>query len=67
MMNTEPLKQKILIIDDDPMDINILRSILEADYSLNIAINGKMGLKRAQLSIAAQSVPIHVHPKCTTR
>ncbi|MEO5332732.1 MAG: hybrid sensor histidine kinase/response regulator [Magnetococcus sp. YQC-5] len=40
--------QKILIVDDDPMDINILRSILESEYSLNIAINGKMGLKRAQ-------------------
>ncbi|MEO5339853.1 MAG: hybrid sensor histidine kinase/response regulator [Magnetococcus sp. MYC-9] len=39
--------QKILIVDDDPMDINILRSILEADYALNIAINGRMGLKRA--------------------
>ncbi|MBF0162600.1 MAG: hybrid sensor histidine kinase/response regulator [Magnetococcales bacterium] len=40
--------QKILIIDDDPMDINILRSILESDYALNIAINGRMGLKRAR-------------------
>ncbi|MBF0459758.1 MAG: hybrid sensor histidine kinase/response regulator [Magnetococcales bacterium] len=47
-MTATPSAQKILIIDDDPMDINILRSILETDYSLNIAINGKMGLKRAE-------------------
>lgn len=42
--NTLP---RLLIIDDDPMDIDILRSILESDYRLTIAIDGKTGLKRA--------------------
>ena len=47
-MAGKKLAQRILIIDDDPMDIDIFRSILESNYQLNIAINGKIGLKRAQ-------------------
>lgn len=49
MAAEEPI-QRILVIDDDPMDIDIFRSILESKYQLNIAIHGKMGLKRAQIT-----------------
>ncbi|MEO5334882.1 MAG: fused response regulator/phosphatase [Magnetococcus sp. YQC-5] len=41
-------RYKILIIDDDPFDIDILRHILESEYQLNIATNGMQGLKRAR-------------------
>lgn len=40
--------QKVLIIDDDPIDVSILRSILEPICRLYVAINGKIGLKYVQ-------------------
>lgn len=39
---------RILIIDDDPFDLDILRNILESDYALKISIDGMGGLKLAR-------------------
>ena len=46
MMNNKP-KQKILIVDDDPGIVRTLTGILETDYELFIANNGKNALKCA--------------------
>ena len=47
-MSIKTAAKTVLIIDDDPMDINIFRSILESTYRLTIAINGTMGLRCAR-------------------
>ncbi|MBF0438909.1 MAG: fused response regulator/phosphatase [Magnetococcales bacterium] len=41
-------QHKILIIDDDPFDIDVLRTILESEHLLKIATNGMQGLKLVQ-------------------
>lgn len=41
------LKQKILIVDDNPVNIDILQDILEEDYELESAQSGEIALKIA--------------------
>ncbi len=42
-----PTEQQILIVDDERININILASILKADYTLLYAKNGTQALERA--------------------
>lgn len=43
-------KQTILIVDDDPISINILANILSPGYKVIIAQNGRQALERARFS-----------------
>ncbi len=43
-------KQKILIVDDERFNINMLVEILESDYETRVAKNGEQALKRARSS-----------------
>jgi len=45
-------KQTILLVDDGPNNLDVLRGILESDYEIQAAINGQIALK-----IAANSLP----------
>ncbi len=48
-MNTDPeRKYSILVVDDIPHNIDILKGILAPNYSIMVAINGNMALKIAQ-------------------
>jgi putative two-component system response regulator len=47
---TEDHRQKILIVDDTPENIQVLMEILKADYRLVAAINGKKALKLAAVN-----------------
>ncbi|HAK45746.1 MAG TPA: two-component system response regulator [Spirochaeta sp.] len=38
----------ILIVDDEPLNIDVLRGILEDDYQLKVAINGQMAVGSAK-------------------
>jgi putative two-component system response regulator len=38
----------ILVVDDAPSNIDVLRNILSADYKVKVAINGEGALKIAQ-------------------
>ncbi len=40
-------KKTILVVDDEPINIEILTEILEKDYNVKVAINGEMALKVA--------------------
>lgn len=40
-------KPIILIVDDMPSNIDVLRSILSEDYRLKVATNGEVGIKAA--------------------
>ncbi len=44
----ESSKATILIVDDAPENIDILRGLLKEDYKIKVAINGKKALKIAQ-------------------
>ncbi|MBF0126155.1 MAG: fused response regulator/phosphatase [Magnetococcales bacterium] len=44
-------KKKVLLIDDDPFDIDMLRNILGSEYALTVALNGTQGLKLAQAAV----------------
>jgi len=46
-INTEK-KSVILIVDDTPENLDVLRGILEAEYDVKIAINGNIALKIAE-------------------
>ncbi|MEO5377185.1 MAG: fused response regulator/phosphatase [Magnetococcus sp. DMHC-6] len=59
-MRVKPEIFKILIIDDDPFDIDILRKILEKEYVLNIAINGHRGLQMARQASAPDLILLDV-------
>jgi sigma-B regulation protein RsbU (phosphoserine phosphatase) len=41
-------KQKILIVDDERLNINVLNDLLKTDYKIMAAINGKQALKAAE-------------------
>lgn len=41
-------KSVILIVDDTPENLDVLRGILDADYEVKVAINGNIALKIAQ-------------------
>jgi sigma-B regulation protein RsbU (phosphoserine phosphatase) len=41
-------KQKILIVDDERLNINILNDLLKTDYKIMAAVNGKQALKAAE-------------------
>jgi len=40
-------KQKILIVDDERFNINLLVELLREDYKTTIAMHGEQALKRA--------------------
>lgn len=40
-------KHRILIVDDESLNINFLNSILKMDYHIKVAINGQEALRRA--------------------
>ena len=42
-MNTE--KNTLLVVDDTPENIDVLRGILGADYTVKIATSGQLALK----------------------
>ena len=46
-MSSEGRKPKVLAVDDDRMNINMLIGLLEDEYDVLAAINGAMGLKAA--------------------
>lgn len=45
---SESKKQTILIVDDTPVNIDILDGILESDYQIKAATTGKLALKIAK-------------------
>ncbi|MCE1248518.1 MAG: SpoIIE family protein phosphatase [Firmicutes bacterium] len=45
---TADKKQKVLIVDDTPENIDLINGILENHYSIKAALNGKKALKIAQ-------------------
>jgi CheY-like chemotaxis protein len=47
-MNTEN-KAIILIVDDTPENLDVLKGLLGSDYNLKVAVNGKIALKIANL------------------
>lgn len=47
-MATQDTRQRVLIIDDTPENIEVLRQLLRGDYVVQAAINGKKGLEIAQ-------------------
>ncbi|ETR72842.1 MAG: hypothetical protein OMM_07307 [Candidatus Magnetoglobus multicellularis str. Araruama] len=47
MTHTEFKKEKILIVDDTPVNIRVLVEALKDDYKLSIATNGKVALNYA--------------------
>ncbi len=40
-------KPRILIVDDERLNINVLNDILKEDYQIKVAMNGEQALKRA--------------------
>lgn len=40
-------KQKILVVDDERLNIDVLVDILRADYNVVVAKNGQEALRRA--------------------
>ncbi len=40
-------KQRILVVDDERFNLNVLADLLKADYTVMLAKNGKQALKRA--------------------
>jgi len=46
-MNSSPKKTKILIVDDQPENIDVMRGVLREKYSLAAASNGKAAIKFA--------------------
>jgi len=42
-------KSTILIVDDEPVNIDVLRGILSNDYRIKAAINGKIAVKVAEI------------------
>lgn len=53
MTETSPNKQKVLIVDDTPENIQVLMETLKEDYAIVAAINGEKALKMA----AAEPAP----------
>ena len=47
-MSTTGNKATILIVDDQPENIDVLSNILRADYKVKAAINGKKALQIIQ-------------------
>lgn len=41
---------QILIVDDEPMQINLLGSMLKQEHVVSIALNGEQALRRSQMS-----------------
>ncbi|MBF0379903.1 MAG: response regulator [Magnetococcales bacterium] len=40
-------RSKILIVDDERLNINVLNNILKDDYQIKVAVNGKQAIERA--------------------
>ncbi|MDD5214024.1 MAG: diguanylate cyclase [Methylococcales bacterium] len=47
MMNAEPIRQRILIVDDDPNNIRALAAIFDNEYHILFATDGKQALRVA--------------------
>lgn len=47
-MISDPVKQNILIVDDTPLNINILGDYLSQDYNIYVATNGYAALERVK-------------------
>lgn len=47
-MNTACQKATLLIVDDTPANIDVLRGILKENYKLKIATTGEKSLKNCQ-------------------
>ncbi|MDP1997397.1 MAG: response regulator, partial [Gallionella sp.] len=45
MSRRPPVKPTILVVDDTPENIDVLRAILGADYTIKIANSGPLALK----------------------
>lgn len=50
MSSTQENRQKILVVDDTPENIDVLVGILKQDYQVKAAINGEMALKIVRAS-----------------
>ena len=50
MKNENILKKIVLIVDDEPDNIRLLRQILQNDYEIRIATNGGEAIERASIS-----------------
>lgn len=48
MLNEQPQKPTILVVDDEPGNIDIASALLRKDYKVKAATNGKIALKIAQ-------------------
>lgn len=46
---SESRKKKILIVDDDPVDILLLRKILEPDYLISAASDGREAMAAVEM------------------
>jgi len=46
-MDTELIKQRILIVDDEPINIKLLFEIVKSDYEVSVATNGHEALRLA--------------------
>jgi len=43
----ETIRARILLVDDEPINLRLLDSMLRDDYEISVALNGKQALKRA--------------------
>ena len=50
MANILSTKERILIVDDTPANIDVLGAILTDDYDISVAVNGPMALDIANSS-----------------
>ena len=50
----------ILLVDDEPSNIDVLRAVLKADYRLKVALNGEKALKIAASAPAPDLVLLDV-------
>lgn len=46
-IDAQPAKPSILIVDDTPENIDILKEVLDGDYTIRAALNGEIALKIA--------------------
>ncbi len=47
-MNDPAIKQKILAVDDTPENLDVIKGILQSEYTLLLAVNGPLALKIAK-------------------
>ena len=62
-MNEES-KRRVLIVDDELVSLKILANILEDEYTISVATNGKQALEVARENKPAMILLDVVMPKC---